>query len=193
MRFNSKHPPPLKTHTHTHTQTHKCVDPKSHAVAYRPLRRVDNQIKGVVSRVTHAPACLVAKRLENTTPCHSVAEPGFVLTRSTPNGPMPRKEGDSGAISKISTHDGSNVRDDVVARLEDGYAGYFARMKHHVAHLFAARQSSHPSEHEPHLHQSIVPQARSCRERTLASQLVVPNSSTERDGSSRLLLHDDSL
>ena len=47
-------------------------------------------------------------------------------------------------------------------------------MQHQVANLFAARQASHPGKHEPDLDQRVVPQARTCRERALTPQHVVP-------------------
>ena len=58
--------------------------------------------------------------------------------------------------------------------LEDGHVRPLARMQHQVAHLFAARQASHLGKHEPDLDQRVVPQARTCRERALTPQHVVP-------------------
>ena len=55
-----------------------------------------------------------------------------------------------------------------------GHVRPLDRMQHQVAHLFAARQASHPGKHKPDLDQRVVPQARTCRERALTPQHVVP-------------------
>jgi len=65
-----------------------------------PLRGVDNHAEEVVSRVAHVNTGFVAKREESFALRHGVTKPGFVLPRSTPNGPVPTEEG--GILWKIA-------------------------------------------------------------------------------------------
>ena len=85
---------------------------------------------------------------------------------------MPRENGGVGAISRASTDDSPNIRDDAAQCPEDGHVRPLARMQHQVSHLFAARQASHPGKLEPDLDQRVVPQARTCRERALERENV---------------------
>ena len=75
---------------------------------------------------------LVAQREEIVTLRHGVTKPGFVLPRSTPNGPVPREEGGSGAVPCVSTDDSPNIRDGVVECPEDGHVRPLVGMQHQV-------------------------------------------------------------
>jgi len=139
-----------------------------------PPRGVDNHAEEVVSRVTHATTGLVAQREESAALRHGVTKPGPILPRSTPNGPVPRKEGGSGAVPWVSTDDSPNIRDDAAEGPGDGHVRPLAGMQHQVAHFFATRQASHPGKHQPNLNQWAVPQACACRKRALAPQHAAP-------------------
>ena len=107
----------------------------------------------------------------------------------TPKGPVPRENGGVGAISRASTDDSPNIRDDAAQCPEDGHVRPLAGMQHQVANLFAARRAS----------MSQTSTKGSCHRRVRVGRELLhpnmwsPNSSTERDGSSRLLSQVDSL
>ena len=96
-------------------------------------RGVDYHAKEVVSRVAHATPGLVAQCVENAALRYGMIKPGFVLPHSTPNGPVPRENGGVGAISRVSTDDSPDIRDDAAQCPEDGHVRPLARVQHQVA------------------------------------------------------------
>ena len=85
---------------------------EGHMVARRSPRGVDYHAKEVVIRVAHATPGLVAQCVESVALRYGMIKPGSVLPHSTPKGPVPRENGGSGAIPRVSTDDSPDIRND---------------------------------------------------------------------------------
>jgi len=161
-----------------------------------PPRGVDYHAEEVVSRVAHVTTGLVAQREESVALRHGATNPGSILPHSTPKGPVPRENGGSGAVPRISTDDSPNIRDDAVECPKDCHVRPLAEVQHQVAHLFATRQASHPGKRAS---MSQTSTKGPCQRRVRVARELLhpsmwpPNSSAECNGTSRLLSRVDSL
>ena len=93
--------PPSNPHGFHTTPTSACLFPKG--LLPLPPKPKPKPTPTPLPTPLHVTTSLVAQREGSVALRHGVAKPGFVLPCSTPNGPVPWKEGGSGAVPWVST------------------------------------------------------------------------------------------